>query len=128
MSSYAIVVDAVGDALALSMFEAIANGNRLIISNFRISKKQYYTRLTKLQNSGLIRRIKGNYLPTMFGTIVYNALRIVEDASANRWKIEAVDHIKNTTTKEQTRQAIELLVTNHGVKSVLLGEVENTQG
>jgi DNA-binding HxlR family transcriptional regulator len=40
----------------------------------KISRKRYYTRLTKLVKSGLIKRKNGRYVLTLFGKVIYGVL------------------------------------------------------
>jgi hypothetical protein len=59
-----------------------------------LSKRQYYDRISKLVEVGLIRRHKGKYKISSFGKVVLNLQKVAERTSQIHWKLEAIDNIK----------------------------------
>jgi predicted transcriptional regulator len=83
------------DERSFALFEAIReNGGKktpVLISALSMSRKQYYSRLVRLREAGLIRKRKGEYSLTSFGRIVAHALEIISKGQEDYWKLEAID-------------------------------------
>lgn len=70
----------------------------------KLTRKQYYSRLSNMKRAGLVRRKEGKYVLTAFGKIVYEAQAAVGEALTNFWKFKAVDVLdmsKDLPTEEQ---------------------------
>lgn len=63
------------------------------ISKLEFTKKQYYSRIHSLTNSGLITRQKGKYYLTSFGRIVSFYQSRIARAVDNFWKLKSLDSI-----------------------------------
>ena len=61
-----------------------------------LSKKQFYTKLKRLCNTGLVeKREESYYRTTTLGSLVYNGhIRTLEDALNNFWQLKAIDILK----------------------------------
>jgi hypothetical protein len=75
-----------------------AYAGRLTSSNYvgKISKKQFYTKLKRLCNTGLVeKREDAYYRTTTLGSLVYNGhVKTLEDALTNFWQLKAIDILK----------------------------------
>jgi DNA-binding HxlR family transcriptional regulator len=75
-----------------------AYAGKLNFSNYvgTLSKKQFYTKLKRLCNSGLVeKREESYYRTTTLGSLVYNGhVRTLEDALKNFWQLKAIDILK----------------------------------
>jgi hypothetical protein len=75
-----------------------AYAGRLTSSNYvgKLSKKQFYTKLKRLCNSGLVeKREDAYYRTTSLGSLVYNGhVKTLEDALTNFWQLKAIDILK----------------------------------
>jgi hypothetical protein len=75
-----------------------AYGGRLTSSNYvgKLSKKQFYTKLKRLCNAGLVeKREDAYYRTTTLGSLVYNGhVKTLEDALTNFWQLKAIDILK----------------------------------
>ena len=75
-----------------------AYAGRLTSSNYvgKLSKKQFYTKLKRLCNTGLVeRREDAYYRTTTLGSLVYNGhVKTLEDALTNFWQLKAIDILK----------------------------------
>jgi len=60
-----------------------------------MTRKQYYTRITKLLDANLIKRAKASYKLTHFGMVIYEAHLRMGAALKNRWKLMAFDNLYN---------------------------------
>lgn len=75
-----------------------AYAGRLTSSNYvgKLSKKQFYTKLKRLCNTGLVeKREDAYYRTTTLGSLVYNGhVKTLEDALKNFWQLKAIDILK----------------------------------
>lgn len=60
-----------------------------------LSKKQFYVRLKRLRDTGLIEKRDNIYITTTFGSLVCNShVKTLEEMLANYWSLKAVDVLK----------------------------------
>jgi hypothetical protein len=75
-----------------------AYAGRLTSSNYvgKLSKKQFYTKLKRLCNTGLVEKRENTYYrTTTLGSLVYNGhVKTLEDALTNFWQLKAIDILK----------------------------------
>jgi DNA-binding HxlR family transcriptional regulator len=135
------ILKAISDDNSLEIFLSIAtakgNSNnsrsKIFMSNLGLSKKQLYTRLSALMESGLVRRQDGKYLITSLGKVVYKSQEIVVNALNNAWKLKAIDGIVQESSansgkglpEQERNRIIEMLIDNHAIRDILNG---NTTG
>ena len=126
MVSYQEVMLVLSDSRTMNLFRGIAHTNHNgDITNLRLTRKQYYSRMSELIKSGLIHRKKGRYHLTTFGKIVYDALMHIqlkiEYAIDNIWKLMAIDSLEvyEKTSKEELERIIDVLLDNNEIKDVI---------
>jgi len=86
------------------------------------SKKQYYVRLKRLVDIGLIEKQHRTYKLTSFGSIVYeNHVKTMEKIIPNYWQIKSFDILKNRNDfpVEQKEQIINEYIETTGLKDVI---------
>src|SRR6476469_1669399 len=86
------------------------------------TKKQYYVRLKRLVDIGLIEKQRRIYKLTSFGSIVYeNHLKTMEKIIPNYWQIKSFDILKNRNDfpVEQKEKIINEYIETTGLKSVI---------
>jgi hypothetical protein len=91
------VFESLSDNISVGLFTAIAHEriNSVVLRNkVKISRKQYYSRLSKMVDAGLIKRSDSKLIPTAFGRIVYQVQRTIEEASTNLWRLRAIDSLE----------------------------------
>jgi len=127
MMSVADILKSIGDDKSLCMFNIIALAkdydSDLLISNINLSRKQFYARMTKLMETGLIRRISGRYHLTSLGKIVYHAQNLIGNGLKDYWKLKALDslHVSNgTIPAEEHNKIIEAIIDNQKIKEMVL--------
>ena len=85
------------DNTSLSLMKA-AYAGRLTLSNYvgKLSKKQFYTKLKRLRNTGLVeKRDDASYRTTTLGSLVYNGhVKTLENLLTNFWQLKAIDILK----------------------------------
>ena|SRR5581483_825794 len=125
------VLDAISNKNALIVFKTVAqtHGNSdLLRTKLNITRKQYYSRISSLLKTGLIKRTNGRYSLTVFGEIVHEATLTLEKAfdSEYYWKLKALDSIDSTSTQNHVMSSDErnkiiqvLLKDDHNLRNIL---------
>lgn len=118
------VYGSLSDNISVGLFTMIAHeriSSITLRNNVKITRKQYYSRLSKLINAGLIKRSNGRLILTAFGKLVYQVQKTLEDASANQWKLRAIDSIElsDDLPKEERRKLLESLIDNKQIRDIL---------
>ncbi|MCP8305291.1 MAG: hypothetical protein H3Z50_07505 [archaeon] len=94
------ILSALADEKAIKIFrlaESGLKGGKDAPQKLSISPKQYYSRLKKLVNLGLIEKKNGVYTHTTLGMIVQNTqIKPLEEAVANFWHLQAVNELKRS--------------------------------
>ena len=86
------------------------------------TKKQYYVRLKRLVDIGLIEKRQSIYKLTSFGSIVYeNHLKTMDKIIPNYWQIKSFDILKsrNDFPVEQKERITNEYVETNGLKGVI---------
>jgi hypothetical protein len=120
------ILRSISDDKALTIFNTIAlsNGSATIaISRLKLTRKQYYSRMSAMTNAGLITRRNGKFFLTSFGKVVYQAHILVGKAQQNCWKLKAVDAIEFSNdglATEDRNNFINNLIMDSDLKQILL--------
>src|SRR6266487_765703 len=98
---------AISDKKASNIFKSIASAGSntdILISQLKLTRKQYYSRMSRLIQAGLVKRQKGRYLLTAFGKVIYGAQMNletkIENALDNYWKLKAIDSLEMPSREE----------------------------
>jgi predicted transcriptional regulator len=89
-----------------------------------ISKKQFYARLKRLREIGVIEKRNSIYKTTTFGSLIYNGqIKALEDIIANYWNLKAVDVLKSRQDFPliEKEKLIEEMIQNTSLKSIVNG-------
>jgi predicted transcriptional regulator len=89
-----------------------------------ISKKQFYSRLKRLRDIGVIEKRNSVYRTTTFGSLIYNGqIKALEDIIANYWNLRAVDILKSRQDfpLREKEKLIEEMIQNSSLKSIVNG-------
>jgi predicted transcriptional regulator len=88
------VMNAVSEEISLSLFKLIKESTKnteSLTEELKISYKQFYDRIQKLINTGLIKRENRYYTITSFGHVVYAAQAIVSKGIEIRSILKILD-------------------------------------
>jgi hypothetical protein len=124
-SSVTGVLRSISDDISLDLYKSIANsdGERGddLLAKAKITRKQYYSRLSSLTRAGLIKRKNGRYSLTAFGRVVYESEKSIENAFNIYWKLKAVDSIgiSNEIPKEEYSKIVDALIDSYKIKDIL---------
>src|SRR5918995_4240456 len=89
-----------------------------------ISKKQFYSRLKRLRDIGVIEKRNSVYRTTTFGSLIYNGqIKALEDIIANYWNLKAVDVLKSRQDfpLPEKEKLIEEMIQNTSLKGIVNG-------
>lgn len=92
--SIADVLKVISNDKSLVLFNTIAlapGDSNILKTTLKVTRKQYYARMSGLVNAGLVTRKNGNYFVTSFGKIVYDAQLMIGKALESYWKLKALD-------------------------------------
>ena len=122
------ILESISDEKALGLFKTIAltkPDSDILITKTQLSRKQYYSRMSVLMRSGLVKRNKGRYALTAFGKVVYDIEITIEIALENLWKLRAVDlvQVEEALSKEEQTRILDTLIDSTKIKDVLLARI-----
>jgi superfamily I DNA/RNA helicase len=105
------VLRAISDDKSMNLFLRISSNKRGIdgISlkkQTKLTRKQYYSRLSRLKESGIVTKKGGRYTLTTFGRIVYEVQKKGDVALTNFWKLKAIDGMETSDMSEEDRQKV----------------------
>jgi Mn-dependent DtxR family transcriptional regulator len=121
----ASVLRTIADDKSLQLFTTVAQekiDSRNLKRKINLTRKQYYSRLSRMTRVGLVRRKNGKYTLTTFGKIVYESIVTTENALGNYWKLKAIDSLEtsNEVPKEEQQKLIETLLDNQEIRGILV--------
>jgi predicted transcriptional regulator len=122
------VLASISDKQSLELFRyiAVTNGNSEILrTKTNLTRKQYYSRLSRMTKAGIVKRKNGRHSLTAFGKVVYDAQTIIEKAVNSYWKLKAVDSLETSDDlpKEERLKLIDNLLDNKDIKEILYNKV-----
>ena len=123
------ILDAISDARALAVYKTIASekpNSNLLITKMQLTRKQYYSRISRLIKTGLVKRENGRYTLTSFGRVIYDIQITIEVALENFWKLKAIDSLQaadSTLSKEEQTKVLDVLIQNDKIKEVIFAKM-----
>jgi hypothetical protein len=122
------VITAISDRESLELFRIIAINSEDsdgLRTKTNLTRKQYYSRLSRMTKAGLVRRKKGKHSLTAFGKVIYDAQTIIEKAVNNYWRLKAIDslEVSNDLPEEERIKLIDSLLDNNHIKEILYNKV-----
>ena len=122
------VLAAISDKQSLELFRYIADTNGdsdALRAKINLTRKQYYSRLSRMTKVGLVKRKNGKHFLTAFGKVVYDAQKTIEKAVDIFWKLKAVDSLElsGELPEEERAKLIDNLLDNKEIKQILSNKV-----
>jgi DNA-binding HxlR family transcriptional regulator len=126
--SLAEVINLISDDKSLLIFKTIflasGDSSEILRTQLKLTRKQYYSRISRLTKAGLVKRQKGRYYVTAFGKVIYEAQRLLGSAVKNLWNLKAIDSLglanDNNVPGEERVKIIDLMIGNPQIKEILL--------
>jgi predicted transcriptional regulator len=121
----ATILRTISDDKSMDLFRTIASGSidsESLKGKTKLTRKQYYSRLSRMTKAGLVRKKSGKYTLTAFGKVVYDSQATVDSALSNFWKLKAIDSLEmsNELPKEEQQKLIDTLLDNKELKGILV--------
>jgi hypothetical protein len=120
------VLEVLSDRASLELIKEIATRNSVagesLMSLSGLTRKQYYSRVQKLKQQGLISRRFGLLSLTSFGKVLYDCQHKIDNAIADIYSLKAIDSFKDSKelNNEQRKELIEKIITDGKLQSILL--------
>ena len=119
---------ALSDDKSVVLFNMVAStlsrDTGAIMTRLGITRKQYYSRISRLIRAGLVKRQKGRYFLTACGKVIYDSQKLLGTAIKNYWKLKAIDSLgvanDSKMPQEERKRIIEDLIVNRQIKDILL--------
>jgi predicted transcriptional regulator len=125
----AAIINAISNEQSLGLFKAIAQTNdnsAILTKKARLTRKQYYSRMSRLTKVGLIQRKNGKYFLTSLGRVTYQAQTLIGNTLKDYWKLKAIDSLDSSTNtglpQEEHDKILNTLIDNHQIKQILLAK------
>ncbi len=129
LTSKLSILGAISDSRASNILKSIASADSnsdILITELKLTRKQYYSRMSGLIKAGLVKRQRGRYLLTAFGKVIYSAQMSleakIESALNNYWKLKAIDSLE-MPSREENDKVISMLIDNQEIKDILIKDL-----
>jgi hypothetical protein len=128
-SSIINVYKALSNESSVRLFTSIANSNngtQFSMTDFSLSKVQYYNKINNLRSAGLIFKLKGKYNVTSFGKVIFTLVKMLDKAAQEHWKLQAIDVMNSAKAMGTDKsKVIDILLDDIEIKEILLKELTN---
>ena len=124
VQSVAKIFESLSDEQSVKLFATIA-ANGIYSIELRnqvvLTRKQYYSRISRMVKVGLIKRRSGKLVLTAFGKIVWEVQKIIEVGNKNQWKLKVLDSIdiSEELPKDERRKLLDNLIENRYMREIL---------
>ena len=126
-SSIINVYKALSNESSVRLFTSIANSNngtQFSMTDFTLSKRQYYDRINDLRSAGLIFKLKGKYNVTSFGKVIFTLVKMLDKAAQEHWKLQVIDVMNSAKAMGTDKsKVIDILLDDIEIKEILLKEL-----
>ena len=123
----AAIINAISNEQSLDLFKAIAQTNvnsAILTKNAKLTRKQYYSRMSRMTKVGLIQRKNGKYFLTSLGRVIYQAQTLIGNTLKDYWKLKAIDSLDSSTNtrlpQEERDKILNTLIDDERIKQILL--------
>ncbi|HEU4824823.1 MAG TPA: hypothetical protein VFS97_15480 [Nitrososphaeraceae archaeon] len=122
-ASLADVLRSISDDKSLLIFQSIGHVNsngEISLKKLGLTAKQYYSRMSAMRATGLVKRQRGIYYLTPFGKVIYCCIMIAKSALKNFYNLKAVEYTEDSGfSKEDLGKLMDALIDNQQVKEFL---------
>ncbi|HEY7107832.1 MAG TPA: hypothetical protein VH415_00240 [Nitrososphaeraceae archaeon] len=106
------ILESISNNDSLQLFSTIAlvgGTSSSLVQRLKLTRKQYYSKMSRLISTGLIKKHRGDFCLTLFGATVYEIIEELRLLSDRYWILKATRPQINFTTnllKENLEHAI----------------------
>jgi predicted transcriptional regulator len=123
----AAIINAISNEQSLDLFKAIAQTNvnsAILTKNAKLTRKQYYSRMSRMTKVGIIKRKNGKYFLTSLGKVIYQAQTLIGNTLKDYWKLKAIDSLDSSIStglpQEEHDKILNTLIDDQQIKQILL--------
>jgi hypothetical protein len=106
----------ISDDKSLSIFQSIGDVNyngEISLKKLGLTAKQYYSRMSAIIATDLIKRQRGRYYLTPFGKVIYCCVMIAKSALNNYYNLKAVEYTEGSGfSNEDLGKLMDALIDN----------------
>ena len=124
------ILKRISDEKTLALFNSIAiskGDGSVILRKYNLTVKQFYSRISGLIDTGLIKRYKGKYSLTLLGKVVYDSQMIISKALTYYWRLRTVEEIQGSygaaLSNDELEQLINALIDSQQIKDMIMTPV-----
>ena len=104
---------------------AVENGDdgsdrEFLTSKTKLTRKQYYSRMSDMTKAGLLKRKRGKYFLTSFGEVVSFTEKVLEAALDSYWKLKVIDSLQEWQQEGDWNRIVDTLIDNYQLKEIIL--------
>lgn len=119
------VLTAISDKISQDLLTAIATNDKGVnhlADHLNMTRKQFYSRMSRLTRAHLVERNRGSYRLTAFGNVIYHVKLRLDDALRNKFRFMAIDAMDtyNGMPNEERSKVVESLINDHETKELLV--------
>jgi hypothetical protein len=119
------VLKTISDPISVELFKSISaegSDGSALRSQTKLSRRQYYSRLSSFTRNGMLVRKNGKNYRTTFGKVVHHTILTIENAFMNYYKLKAIDSIglSYDIPLEEHKKIIDNLITDPEIRQILL--------
>jgi hypothetical protein len=121
------ILVAISDEKSLNLFNSIgAKGISIddLSDQHKMSGKQYYLRISKFIETGMIKRKDGKYIPTLFGKVIHEVQLILLEIVRSHWQPEAVGSL--SSMKENIGNECKQVFVDHLIENAVMVPMTST--
>lgn len=132
MSTLSNILDAMADEKALHLLNTLAKKeyeSEAIVSMLDLSRKAYYTRMSRFIKLGVVKRKRGKYSLTIFGKILYEVQTTIDVAVNNYWKLKALEELEISADmpNDERKKIIDTLIENETLRRMFFASMVRQQ-
>jgi hypothetical protein len=127
MTTVGDLLKAICDDKSLCIFNTIGlatnHDSDILIRNIGLSRKQFYMRVSRMIQVGIICRNDRRYNLTSLGKIVYYVQLVIGNALKDHWKLKALDVLKISESimpVDEHKKIVDSIIDNEKIKELIL--------
>lgn len=95
-----------------------------IMREANVNSRLYYSRVSKLLKTDLIKKQDGKYFLTSLGGGIYSGIRILDEALSIFWKLMVIDAFMSScnSTDGEINCIMDCLIDNNEIKNILIND------
>lgn len=118
------IIKAISDVKSIELFRIVALtklDTDILISKTKLTRKQYYSRMSSLSEADLVKRKNGKYTLTTFGKVIYDSIATMENVINYYWKLKGIDSLEilKDVPAEERKKILDNLIGDEHIMAVL---------